>query len=84
MKPYVLRIFIRDSHSSLPVPNNRSILHHPVLVAGNALEGSLGLLSIIGLAFTVMTFGWTFALLGSLLYTIFVTVVAFSSAYNLA
>lgn len=63
--------------------NFRNNNNHPVLAAGNFIEGTLGILAIATAIYSIITYGWAASLILSLLYTVAVTIIAFKSAYYL-
>lgn len=57
---------------------------HPVLTLGNVLEGCFGVFSAISLIYTATIYGWSLALVLSIIYIVVVALIAFTSAYHLA
>ena len=58
-------------------------MQHPVLAAGNLIEGILGIGAIVSLGITIFTGGITVPLAFTMVYTIGVAVIALLSAYHL-
>lgn len=56
---------------------------HPVLAAGNLIEGILGIGAIASLGITIFTGGITVPLAFTMIYTIGVAAIALLSAYHL-
>ena len=63
---------------------NTSSESHPILAGGNFVEGLIGCFAIGSAIYSIIVYGWSAALIFSLLYTIAVTIIALTSAYHLA
>jgi hypothetical protein len=76
-------IFRRRIMNTTMMRNFRNNNNHPVLAAGNFIEGTLGILAVATAIYSIITYGWAASLILSLLYTVAVTIIAFKSAYHL-